>query len=59
MKDKIVLNSAEQRRLLVLNQLEAGVVSAAQAAQVLGRWEPREAAMGALLGRPGPCLGTR
>jgi hypothetical protein len=36
MKDKIVLNSAEQRRLLVLNQLEAGVLSAAQAGQLLG-----------------------
>jgi hypothetical protein len=29
MKDKIVLNSAEQRRLLILNQLEAGVLSTA------------------------------
>jgi len=36
MKDKIVLNSAEQRRLLVLNQLEAGVLSADQAGQLLG-----------------------
>ena len=36
MKDKIVLNSAEQRRVLVLNQLEAGVLSAAQAGQLLG-----------------------
>ncbi len=36
MKDKIVLNSAEKRRLLVLNQLEAGVLSAAQAGQLLG-----------------------
>jgi hypothetical protein len=36
MKDKIVLNSAEQRLLLVLNQWEAGVLSAAQAGQLLG-----------------------
>jgi transposase len=36
MKDKIVLNSAEQRRVLVLNQLEAGVLSPAQAGQLLG-----------------------
>ncbi len=36
MKDKIVLNSAEQRRVLVLNQLEAGVLSPAQAEQLLG-----------------------
>lgn len=36
MKDEIVLNSAEQRRLMVLNQLEAGVLSADQAGQLLG-----------------------
>jgi hypothetical protein len=36
MKDKIVLNSAEQRRVLVLNQLKAGVLSTAQAGQLLG-----------------------
>ena len=36
MKDKIVLNSAEQRRVLVLNQLEAGVLSPTQAGQLLG-----------------------
>ena len=39
MKDKIVLNSAEQRRVLVLNQLEAGVLSPAQAGQLLGLGE--------------------
>ncbi|HVC22757.1 MAG TPA: hypothetical protein VNH82_04945 [Candidatus Dormibacteraeota bacterium] len=39
MKDKIVLNSAEQRRVLVLNQLEAGMLSPAQAGQALGELE--------------------
>jgi len=36
MKDKIVLNSGEHKRVLVLNQLEAGVLSPAQTGQLLG-----------------------
>jgi predicted HTH domain antitoxin len=36
MKDKIVLNSAEQRRLLVLNQLEKGAVTVGEAAALQG-----------------------
>lgn len=36
MKDKITLNPGDQRRVLVLNQLEAGVLSLEQAALLLG-----------------------
>ncbi|HUY08139.1 MAG TPA: helix-turn-helix domain-containing protein [Candidatus Dormibacteraeota bacterium] len=36
MKDKIVLNSAEQRRVLVLNHLEKGSVTVGVAAGLLG-----------------------
>jgi len=39
MKGKIGSNSAEHRRVLVLNQLEAGVLSPAQAVQLAGLGE--------------------
>jgi hypothetical protein len=43
MRDKIVLTSAELRRLLVLNQSEAGVLSQTKRIQELyerpGRWK--------------------
>jgi transposase len=36
MKETVTLNSEEQRRLLILNQIERGVVSVAEAAELLG-----------------------
>jgi hypothetical protein len=69
MKDKIVLNSAEQRRLLVLNQLEARVVSSGQAGDLPGltrparSWGSRPESPGGLGGqvchRLGPAPGRR
>ena len=39
---KIVLNSTEQTRVLVLNQVEAGVLIAAQLGQLLGPAERQQ-----------------
>ena len=36
MEDRVTLNQAEQRRLLVLNHLEAGALFNAEAAELLG-----------------------
>ena len=36
MKETVTLNSEEQRRLLILNQVERGVVSVADAAELMG-----------------------
>ena len=36
MKETVTLNSQEQRRLLILNQVERGVVSVVEAAELMG-----------------------
>ena len=36
MKETVTLNSEEQRRLLILNQVERGVVSVAEAVELMG-----------------------
>ncbi len=36
MQETVTLNSEEQRRLLILNQVERGVVSVAEAAELMG-----------------------
>jgi len=69
MEDRVTLNQAEQRRLLVLNHLEAGALFNAEAAELLGisirqvrrlRAAYRERGAAALAHgnrgrRPGPC----
>ncbi|PIU56610.1 MAG: integrase, partial [Chloroflexi bacterium CG07_land_8_20_14_0_80_45_17] len=36
MKERVTLNKKEQKRLMVLNQIERGVMTAREAAEVLG-----------------------